>query len=33
MGKNEIAELNDDYETQEFLSDIMLIGYDGGDMA
>lgn len=32
-GKNEIEELNTDYETQEFLSDIILIGSDGGDMA
>ena len=31
--KNEIEELNDDYETQDFLSDIILIGSDGGDMA
>lgn len=32
-GKNEIEELNDDYETQEFLNNIILIGSDGGDMA
>lgn len=31
--KNEVEELNDDYETQEFLSNIFLIGSDGGDMA
>ena len=31
--KNEIEELNDDYETQEFLNNIILIGSDGGDMA
>ncbi len=31
--KNEIEELNTDYETQEFLTDIILIGSDGGDMA
>ena len=31
--KDEIEELNDAYETQEFLSDIILIGSDGGDMA
>ncbi len=31
--KSEIEELNNDYETQEFLSNILLIGSDGGDMA
>lgn len=31
--KNEIEELNKDYETLEFLSNIILIGSDGGDMA
>lgn len=31
--KNEIEELNDLYETREFLSDVILIGSDGGDMA
>lgn len=31
--KSEIEELNNDYETEEFLSNIMLIGSDGGDMA
>jgi len=31
--KDEIEELNDAYETQEFLSDIILIGSDGEDMA
>lgn len=31
--KSEIEELNDMYETHEFLSDVMLIGSDGGDMA
>lgn len=31
--KREIEELNDDYETQEFLSNVLLIGSDGGDMA
>lgn len=31
--KDEIEELNDAYETQAFLSDIILIGSDGGDMA
>ena len=31
--KNEIEELNDDYETQAFLNNIILIGSDGGDMA
>ena len=32
-GKNEIEELNNDYETQEFLSNVILIGSDGGDVA
>ena len=27
--KSEIEELNNDYETQEFLSNILLIGFDG----
>lgn len=31
--KSEIEELNNMYETHEFLSDIILIGSDGGDMA
>lgn len=31
--KSELEELNDDYEVQEFLSNIMLIGSDGGDIA
>ncbi len=31
--KKEIEELNNDYETQEFLSNVLLIGSDGGDMA
>ena len=31
--KKEIEELNNDYETQEFLSDVLLIGSDGGDIA
>lgn len=31
--KGEIEELNELYETGEFLSDVMLIGSDGGDMA
>ena len=31
--KNEIEELNNSYETQEFLSNILLIGSDGGDTA
>ena len=31
--KSEIEELNDMYETHEFLSDAILIGSDGGDMA
>lgn len=31
--KSEIEELNDGYETQEFLSNILLIGSDGGDTA
>ena len=31
--KKEIEELNNEYETQEFLSDILLIGSDGGDIA
>ena len=31
--KSEIEELNDMYETYEFLSDVILIGSDGGDMA
>lgn len=31
--KSELEELNTDYETQEFLSNIMLIGSDGGDIA
>lgn len=31
--KSEIEELNNDYETQEFLSNILLIGSDGEDMA
>lgn len=31
--KGEIEELNELYETGEFLSDVILIGSDGGDMA
>lgn len=31
--KGEIEELNELYETDEFLSDVILIGSDGGDMA
>jgi len=31
--KNDIEELNDDYEVNEFLSDCILIGSDGGDIA
>lgn len=31
--QEEIEELNNDYEVKEFLSDIVLIGSDGGDMA
>lgn len=31
--KSEIEELNNDYETQEFLSSVILIGSDGGDVA
>ena len=31
--KDDIEELNNDYEVQEFLTDIILIGSDGGDMA
>lgn len=31
--KSELEELNIDYETQKFLSNIMLIGSDGGDIA
>lgn len=31
--KNEIEELNNSYETQEFLSNVLLIGSDGGDTA
>ena len=31
--KNEIEELNNNYETQEFLSNVLLIGSDGGDTA
>ena len=31
--KNEIDELNSSYETQEFLSNVLLIGSDGGDTA
>lgn len=30
---NDICELNDDYEVNEFLTNIMLIGSDGGDTA
>lgn len=32
-GKREIEELNNEYESQEFLSNVLLIGSDGGDMA
>ena len=31
--KDDIEELNNDYEVQEFLTDIILIGSDGSDMA
>lgn len=31
--KSEIEELNNMYETHEFLRDVILIGSDGGDMA
>lgn len=31
--KSEIEELNDEYESQEFLSNIILIGSNGGDTA
>lgn len=31
--KGDMEELNDDYETREFLNDIILIGSDGGDTA
>ena len=31
--KNEIEELNNSYETQEYLSNVLLIGSDGGDTA
>ena len=31
--KSEIEELNNSYETQEFLSNAILIGSDGGDIA
>ena len=31
--KNEIEELNNDYEVQEYMNAIILIGSDGGDMA
>ena len=31
--KNDIEELNNNYETQEFLSNVLLIGSDGGDTA
>jgi len=31
--KEDIEELNDDYEVREFLSDCILIGSDGGDTA
>lgn len=31
--KSEIEDLNDTYETQEFLNNIILIGSDGGDVA
>jgi hypothetical protein len=31
--KEDIEELNDDYEVSEFLSDCILIGSDGGDTA
>lgn len=33
MGKNDIEELNDDYEVNEFLTNSVLIGSDGGDTA
>ena len=31
--KNELEQLNQDYEVDEYLHDILLIGSDGGDMA
>lgn len=31
--KNELEQLNHDYEVDEYLHDILLIGSDGGDMA
>lgn len=31
--KNELEQLNRDYEVDEYLHDILLIGSDGGDMA
>lgn len=31
--KEEIEELNNDFEVEEFLTDVMLIGSDGGDTA
>ena len=31
--KNELEQLNQDYEVDEYLQDILLIGSDGGDMA
>lgn len=31
--RDEIEELNDAYETQEFLGNVILIGSNGGDMA
>lgn len=31
--RHEIEELNDAYETQEFLGNVILIGSNGGDMA
>lgn len=31
--KSDLEELNDAYEVQEFLSNIMLIGSDGGEIA
>ena len=32
-GKSDIEELNDDYEVNEFLTNSVLIGSDGGDTA
>lgn len=31
--KSDMEELNQDYESQEFLNNVILIGSDGGDIA